>query len=191
MPSNSVASRYSSLSIFLHWLMLALMIAVYATMELKSYTDKGSDLRAALAVWHYTAGVLIFVLVWLCIVARQQKPLRVDHDASPAWQRALARATHLLLYVLMIGMPLLGWLIQSAKGQPVVFFGFELPMLLAKDESLARLFKQLHQAFANFGYGVIALHVAAALFHHWVSRDDTLQRMLPRAARARERAPQA
>ena len=62
MPSNSVASRYSSLSIFLHWLMLALMIAVYATMELKSYPDKGSDLRAALVVWHYTAGVLI--LYW-------------------------------------------------------------------------------------------------------------------------------
>ena len=168
--------------------MLAVMIAVYATMELKSFTDKGGNLRAAMAALHYTAGILIFVLVWLRIAARRQKPLRVFRDVSPVWQRALASATHLLLYALMIGMPLLGWFIQSAKGQPVMFIGFELPMLLAKDRSLVVLFKHLHQAFANLGYGVIALHMAAALFHHWVSRDDTLQRMLPCLVRVRERA---
>jgi cytochrome b561 len=77
-------------------------------------------------------------------------------------------------------MPLLGWLTLSAKGEPVPFFGLELPALTGKNEELAILFKAIHANLATVGYFLIGLHAAAALFHHHVRRDNTLRLMWPR-----------
>ena len=93
--------------------------------------------------------------------------------------RYAAGLVHGLLYAFMLGMPLVGWLVLSASGKPVPFFFFELPSLVAPDESLADQAENLHEAVGQAGYFLIALHAAAALFHHYVRRDDTLRRMLP------------
>lgn len=182
MTSEIRTLPYSSLSIFMHWLMLALIVAVYATMELKPYTAKGSALREALTIAHYAVGVTIFTAVWLRALIRLSNPAPLAQQ-GPRWQRALSKATHLMLYALMIGMPVLGWLWLCAKGQALSFLGFELPMVMGKDASWAKLFKQWHQFFANVGYGLMGLHIAAALLHHYVMRDTTLQHMLPRLQR--------
>ena len=86
---------------------------------------------------------------------------------------------HLALYVLMIGMPLLGWLLLNAEGKPAPFFGLELPLLVDKDPVLAERLEELHEFGAVAGYWLIGLHAAAGLFHHYFSRDNTLTRMLP------------
>ncbi|MNP75825.1 hypothetical protein D3C76_1729480 [compost metagenome] len=79
----------------------------------------------------------------------------------------------------MIGAPLAGWLILSAAGKPIPFFGLELPALIGPDKELAGQIKELHELAGTAGYWLIGLHAVAALFHHYVSRDNTLVRMLP------------
>ena len=86
---------------------------------------------------------------------------------------------HLALYAFMIGMPLLGWLAVSAKGDPVAFYGLQLPLLIGQDKGLSRSLKEVHEAIGTAGYFLIGLHAAAALLHHYVLRDNTLVRMLP------------
>ena len=168
--------RYSPLSIGLHWLMLLLIAAVYATIELKGNFPKGSDTRELLKYWHFMLGLSVFALVWLRLLARWIKPV----PALPGWQERLASVMHLALYGLMIALPLLGWLTLSAAGKPIPFFGLELPALMAANPERAGQFKELHEALAQAGYWLIGLHAGAALLHHYVLRDDTLRRMLPR-----------
>jgi cytochrome b561 len=86
---------------------------------------------------------------------------------------------HIALYLLMIAMPLLGWLTLSAQGKPVPFFGLQLPQLVGASKSVAGWFKELHESGGTIGYFLVGLHAAAALFHHYVVRDNTLRRMLP------------
>ena len=87
---------------------------------------------------------------------------------------------HGALYLLMIAMPLGGWLILSASGKPIPFFGLELPALVAENQALADQVKEIHEIGGTAGYWLIGLHAAAALFHHYIQRDNTLRRMWPR-----------
>jgi cytochrome b561 len=77
-------------------------------------------------------------------------------------------------------MPLLGWLALSAKAKVIPFFGLYLPALLAPDKALGHSLGEIHETIGTIGYYLIGLHAAAALFHHYVMRDDALRRMLPR-----------
>lgn len=171
--------RYGGLSIALHWLMLALMIGVYACIELKGNFPKGSEPRELLKHWHFMLGLAIFALVWLRLLARLIAPTPKIVPAIPAWQAILSKVVHLGLYVLMIGAPLAGWLILSAAGKPIPFFGLELPALIGLNPPLAGQIKEVHEFVGVAGYALIALHAAAALVHHYVMRDNTLTRMLP------------
>jgi cytochrome b561 len=171
--------RYGTLSIGLHWLMLLLLAAVYACMELKGIFPKGSGLREALKTWHFMLGLSVFVLVWLRLAVHMIGPSpRVEPD-PPKWQNLSAKLMHLALYVFMIGMPLGGWLLLSAAGKPIPFFGLQLPALIGESKPFADLIKDIHETGGTVGYFLIGLHAAAALFHHYVQRDNTLRRMLP------------
>jgi cytochrome b561 len=171
--------RYGSLSIGLHWSMLLLLVAVYACMELHEFFPKGSALRQGLKTWHFMLGLSVLILAVLRLVLTATSPVpRVASD-TPAWLRLSAKLMHYALYALMIGMPLAGWLILSAAGKPIPFFGWQLPPLLAADKALADSIQEIHEAGATVGYFLIGLHAAAALFHHYVLRDGTLLRMLP------------
>ncbi|OIQ71249.1 hypothetical protein GALL_471350 [mine drainage metagenome] len=86
---------------------------------------------------------------------------------------------HMTLYVLMIGLPLAGWLVLSAKGKPIPFYGLQLPALIGKSKSVADLAMEVHETGGNVGYFIIGLHASAALFHHFLTKDNTLLRMLP------------
>ncbi|MEP7157015.1 MAG: cytochrome b [Betaproteobacteria bacterium] len=178
MSSTNNGAVYSSPRIWLHWLMLALIALAYALMELKSFAPRGSAARLNMALLHYLTGLLVLLLVWPRLLLRLLGKEPAIPAADPAWQTALARVVHWFLYVLMIFLPLLGWLTLSAAGKPVHIFFFDLPFLLSRDDGLARFLKELHESFATFGYFLIGLHAAGALFHHYVKRDDTLRRML-------------
>ena len=175
----SSPSRYSPLSIALHWVMLLLIAAVYACIELKGNFPKGSDIREGLKYWHFVLGLCIFALVWLRLLGRLAGRTPAIQPAPPAWRTGLAHLMHLALYALMIGMPLLGWLLLNAEGKPAPFFGLELPLLVSKDHGLAESLEELHEFGGQAGYFLIGLHALAGLFHHYVVRDNTLARMLP------------
>jgi len=175
--------RYSTLSISLHWLMLFLLAAVYACIELHENFPAGGDIRHALKTWHFMLGLSVFFLVWIRIAARVFNSAPPITPTPPAWQMIFAKIIHLALYVLMIGMPLGGWLMLSTAGKPIPFFGLELPALLAQDKHLSKQIYEIHKTVGEIGYWLIGLHAAAAVFHHYIAKDDTLRRMLPRLSK--------
>lgn len=179
MNWKNTAIRYGSLSIGLHWLMLLLFIAVYGCIELRGFYPKGSDPREALKTWHSMLGMLVFVFVWLRLAARLSGPTPGIRPEPSGWQQLSAKLMHLALYAFMIAMPLIGWLLLSASGKPVPFFGLELPALIGKSKDLASQIKEIHEFLGTAGYYLIGLHAAAALYHHYIKTDNTLTRMLP------------
>ena len=167
---------YSLPSIILHWLMVLVVVAVYAAIELREFWPKGSEPRAALKHWHFMLGLSVFGLVWLRILARLIWPAPAPLN-EPRWRHLAAKATHFALYILMIGMPIAGWIILSAEGKSIPFFGLELPPLTAPDDALAERIEDLHGLGGTIGYWLIGLHAAASLFHHYVLKDRLLFRM--------------
>lgn len=179
MNWRNTTTRYGSLTIGIHWLMLLVFIAVYAFIELRELYPKGSDLRETMKAWHFMLGMLVFVLVWPRLAALFSGPTPAISPEPAGWMQLAAKLGHLALYALMIVMPLLGWLTLSAAGKPVPFFGLELPALIGENKELGKQIKELHETIGVVGYYLIGLHVAAALYHQYIMRDNTLRRMLP------------
>lgn len=180
MNFRNTHDRYGSLSIGMHWLTLLLLVGVYAMINLHDLAPKGSALRADLKLWHFALGLSVLGLVAVRLAARlfSGPAPRID-PGPPLWQQRLTEAVHVALYVFMICMPVLGWLVVSAKGDPVVFLGLPLPMPIDQDKALSKSLKEIHETIGTLGYYLIGLHAAAALFHHYVVHDNTLRRMLP------------
>jgi superoxide oxidase len=181
MEWKNSTGQYSTWVIGLHWLMLLLLVAVCACMELRGFAVKGSDLRSTMKSLHFALGLSALALVMIRIV------VRLSAGAAPAirpplpqWQEKAARLLQGLLYVYMVAAPILGWLTLSAAGEPIVLFGLTVPALVGANKSLSHNFEQLHEALATAGYFLIGLHAAAALAHHYVKRDNALVRILPR-----------
>lgn len=170
---------YSAATILLHWGMLLLLAAVYAAIELRVYFPKGSDMREGFKSWHFMLGLLVLALVLARIVVRFLGTTPPITPEPPIWQRLASRTVHFALYGLMIGMPLAGWTILSAKGATIPFFGFDLPALIPPDKALAATVVELHETAGTIGYWLIGLHAAAALAHHYLWKDDMLRRMMP------------
>ena len=179
MNSNTKAKRYSFITIGMHWFMLLLMVAIYATMELKGTFPKGSDSQEVMKQLHYMLGLSALALVIARILVNRLTQTPPVVPVPPRWQSLSAKSMHVALYALMIGLPVLGWLILSAKGQAAPFWGYDLPPLIGANASLGKWLKNVHEFGATAGYFLIGAHAAAALFHHYVIRDNTLERMAP------------
>ena len=180
MEFKNTKNRYSTLVIGLHWLMLLVLITVYACMELRGLVPKGSELRTNMKSLHYLLGLLVLALVMVRIGARVDAGAAPGiHPSIPKWQHIISRILHYALYVFMVLTPIIGWLTLSASGKPIVLFGMPIPSLVDANEILSHQLKELHEAMAAGGYFLIGLHATAGLFHHYVKRDNTLVRMLP------------
>ncbi len=178
--------RYHGLSIAAHWLTLALLIVLYALIELRGLAPKGSDLRDAIKMWHGMFGLTVLCLTAIRLTLRLTfRAPPITPPPSPRLHK-LSRATHAALYGFLIAAPLLGWLTLSAQGKPVPFFGFEWPALIAPDKALGHSLEDIHGTLGTLGYFLIGLHALAALYHHYFMRDDTLVRMLPTRGNARK-----
>jgi superoxide oxidase len=180
MTTQSTPQQYHKTSIALHWLMLALMIAVYACIELREFYPKGSDIREGFKTWHFMLGLSVLGLVFFRLLFRCLHTAPAIQPKPAKWQIGSAHLVHTFLYLLMIGMPIGGWLMLSAAGKPIPFFGLTLPALIEENKELAKTIKQVHATVGEIGYYVIALHAIAALFHHYIVKDNTLLRMLPK-----------
>jgi len=179
MGWKNAPARYGSLSIAMHWLMLLLIIAVYACIELHTQFPRGSDVREALKTWHFMLGLAVFGLVWVRLLARLAGPIPDIVPRPSKLQLRLAHVFEYAIYAFMIVMPLLGWLILSAEQKPVPFFGLELPALIGANQTLAKQLEEIHETIGTAGYFLIGAHALAALVHHYIRRDNTLTRILP------------
>jgi cytochrome b561 len=181
VTEKSPRAKYPATAIAIHWLVLVLVIAVYALILLRENYPRGSDIRETLKSLHYSFGLTVLVLtaVRLALRAFFWSPPTITPPVPP-WLAIPAAAAHVALYVLLLAMPVAGWMILSAEGGPIQFFGVNLPALLPPDKELAEQIEEIHETGGTIGYFLIGAHAAAALFHHYLIKDDTLTRMLPR-----------
>ncbi len=177
--TTTTNTPYSPPAIALHWLMAFLLIGLFS-LGLYMHELPLSPDKLKLYSWHKWAGVTAFILVLLRLLWRlghRPPPLPA---AMPGWQKAASHGMHHLLYVLMVAIPLSGWLMSSAKGFQTVYFGvLPLPDLLGKDKELGELLQTVHKILNLSLAALVVAHVGAALKHHLVDRDDVLSRMLP------------
>jgi cytochrome b561 len=174
--------RYGLVAILLHWSMAALLIAlILLGVYMVALPDAGfNTTKIELILLHKQLGILALFLVAARTAWRSANMLPTLAAHIPAWQQLAARFVHLLLYALMFALPTTGWMMSSAAGIPVAFFGlFTLPDYIARDELLFQAFIALHRWLAYGLMLLLALHAGAALAHHFLFRDDTLKRMLP------------
>ncbi len=170
---------YSGTAKTLHWLILLLLIVQFIVGWSMPHIGRDTPVTTLISL-HFTIGIVIIAvaivrLAWR-LVHGEPKPL----DGLPPWQLRLARAVHWLLYLLLFVVPLLGWINASWRGMPIVMFGAELPMLVAKRAAGWRWTGDVHVLLAEYGMlTLVGLHVLAALYHYFIRRDGVLQRMLP------------
>lgn len=179
MPLRNTANSYGAVAKLLHWGIVILIIAQYVLAEAAEELEDGPDKLATLAN-HKSVGMLILILALVRIgwkLANRGLPQPVPM-ARP--QQIAAAAGHGLLYLLILVLPLSGWLMASAAGSPPAFFGlFEFPSLVAANHDLHEALEEVHEALFSAVVVVAVLHAAAAVFHHAWMKDDTLRRMLP------------
>ncbi len=168
--------RYGFVAIFLHWF-VALLIIGLLIMGLYMVGLPISLQKLKLYGWHKEYGLMVLGLALIRIVWRLSN--MVPELSLPKIEKIAARTVHWAFYGFMFAMPISGWVITSAAGLPASFFGlFTLPDLVTPNEEIRQLFQEIHQWL---GYGLIAticLHVAGALKHHFIDRDDILRRIL-------------
>lgn len=174
---NPQTTRYSPLMVAMHWFMVLLLVAVYALIELRGIYPKGSDPRELMKALHFMLGMSVLVLVVVRLALRLSSPVPPIEPAPRPWELWLARLMHLALYGFLILMPLLGWLMLSASGKSVPFFGLEIPPLIGESKAWAGQYHDWHEQLGKLGYALIGFHALAGLFHHTVKRDNTLKRM--------------
>ncbi len=176
---NSNDARYTATAIGLHWLMAALIAGLFCV-GLYMHDLPLSPWKLRVFSWHKWAGVTIFLLLLARIAWRLAHRPPALPAAMPRAQQLAAHAGHALLYVLMVAIPLSGWLMSSAKGFQTVYFGvLPLPDLLPKDKALGTALQEVHETLNFVLAAVVAGHAGAAIKHHFFDRDDVLTRMLP------------
>lgn len=172
--------RYTSTAIALHWLMAVLIIANFTLGVVMVDIPGITSDKLRYFSWHKWAGVTILLLATLRLLWRLAHPAPPLPDTMPAWEKAAARLSHHLLYVLLFAVPLSGYFYSLAAGVPVVYFGvIELPVLIGRDPALKELLETTHFGLNMLLAATVAVHVLAALKHQFIDRDTVFRRMLP------------
>ena len=173
-------TRYDAVAMSLHWLTAVLLIfMLFFGEDLMEEEDGFGAFGPSL---HVSIGSTILVLSLIRLAWRLFNPPPAYPLGMAPWERMAAKATHLFFYVLLIGLPLTGWLAtpkflreEGPMAGLMLFGAFPLPGA----PSLGLPMKDFHEIGANLGIALLALHVLAALKHHFITRDDVLRRMLP------------
>ena len=177
--TNNTQARYSALSITLHWLTLVLMVAIYISIELHESLPRGHALRRPMEDWHIYLGLCLLPIALFRAFTILRAKIPAIIPPPPVWQMRITKLMKIYLYVLMIGAPLIGWIMVNAEGHIVSLWGLALPSLVSESESLAGLASEAHEVLGVSGYFFIGIHAFAGLYHHYMVKDNTLKRMLP------------
>jgi cytochrome b561 len=186
----TIPARYTKVAMALHWLIAAMILANLALPTVWENFAPDELVRPMINL-HKSFGITLLGLVLLRILWRMTHKPPAFPEHYPRWERRLANITHKLLYVLMLGVPAVGWMMDSAWDKasqfPMHLFGlFEFPRIgaiMALDpatkERLHSLFEEAHSLSGYSLLALIGLHLAGALKHQFIDRERELQRMLP------------
>lgn len=187
---NRDPALFPLLARLIHWLMAAMILAMLFIGV--GMVSSVSDRHAWLLSLHKPLGIAILLLACLRLVLRlRYRPPALPGDL-PRAQRLAAIASHWLLYALMFALPVVGWMMLSAGGYPVMLGeGIRLPAIAPADAAWFAVLRWSHRALAYLLFGVFLLHFAAALYHGLIRRDGVLRSMLWRRATPRVGEPVA
>ncbi len=178
MTLKNTQVQYGWIAIILHWL-IAIVVIGLLILGLYMVQLPISLRKLTLYGWHKEFGVLVLMLVVIRLAWRLSNITPALPIHMPAYEKLGARLAHFAFYIFLFALPISGWMMSSAAGLPVSFFGlFVLPDLVSSDPSLMVQLIAVHKWLA---YGLIALlclHITAALQHHFYYKDDILRRML-------------
>jgi cytochrome b561 len=180
MSSTDTHPRFAASRRRLHWLIFALVLLAYLFINVFELFPKGSLTRANILAAHFTAGIAVLLLVLPRVWLRRR---HADPPITPPlqpWASRLSKLTHLALYLFLVVQPVLGILTVQVGGKPVKLFGVTLlpPLLGAPDRAFSHQLEDIHGWIGTIFYWVIGLHILAALWHHYIRKDDTLKRMV-------------
>lgn len=179
---TNVPDRYTSVAKALHWT-IALMILTLIPAGLIMHNMPFGETKFLIYQVHKSFGLTVLALALVRLAWRLMHPVPPLPDSLQLWERLAARFTHIAFYVIMIGIPLIGWAMVSSApiGIPTkLFFLIPVPHFpLPQSEALYALLLSSHKYMAFATLGLLVLHVGAALKHHFVLLDDVLMRMLP------------
>jgi cytochrome b561 len=173
-------SRYSPWVRRFHWLVFILVACALALIYLNGWSPRGSVLGADAEWAHMQFGIAILLIMLPRLLVRVRNgsapPIT---PPSPRWQMALVKLVHVVLYLLLFAIPILGISMMVSRGHPWNFLGMPLPHLSAPDRPLAHLLEKLHTTCGNILMYLAGAHALIGLYHHFAQHDDTLKRMLP------------
>jgi cytochrome b561 len=169
-------ARYTPLAIFLHWLLAVLIVAMIGVgWYMMSIEDEpGSDWYFNL---HKSVGIVVAVLIVLRLAWRLGHRPHALPSSVARWQATASRATHWLLYLAMLAMPIAGFIGALLSKSGIVFFGWQVPRLMAENHDLSEIFFDAHSVIAWILVALIVLHVLAGLKHLVYDKDGVFQRM--------------
>ncbi|AJJ70741.1 cytochrome b561 [Yersinia pseudotuberculosis] len=170
--------KYSCLQIGIHWLVLLLVIIAWSSMELRGFAPR--SYQPWMKMIHFSCGIAILVLMMTRILIRLRYPTPPIVPKPSPMIVGLAHVGHWVIYLLFIALPIIGIAILYCRGSSWIAFGLIMPHAEQANFDLADTLKAYHLFLANMSYFVIGLHALAALLHHYVLKDNTLLRMMPK-----------
>lgn len=182
--NNQQAMRYNNVAVTLHWLMVILLIAQFVNGWVFSDMEKGLG-RDAWFEWHRTLGFTVLFLSLVRLAWRFISPPPPFPSELPRWQLVLAKTTHILFYVLLIALPLTGWIYVSSgstaanTGMTTLIGGTPWPIIPGLPRELHALSEEVHEILVYITCALILLHVGAALKHQFIDKSRVANRMPP------------
>lgn len=179
MPFRNTPDRFGFLARLFHWLIFLLLIGSFTLAWTMVDLPLGLE-KLKLYSWHKWVGATVFIVVILRLGWRLLNPVPEPPSGTPGWQRVAAGLSHFLLYTVLIVMPITGWIMSAMKNLPLVYLGLiHIPSPFGVNAKWAEIMVEVHGTLALALLILVGIHVAAALYHHFILRDTVLRRMLP------------
>lgn len=177
--TDQAQSRYSTGAMLFHWIIAILVIVNWRIAEAAEHLE-GAEKAATIAP-HKAIGITILVLTVLRLIWRLSHKPPPMSDLIPKWQRVLGKTVHILFYVLLIGLPIGGWLAGSYASSPIDYFGlFTIPTLpVEQDFEAAKSIIGQHAFGGEVLIYLVGLHILGALKHTFIDKVNGIGRMLP------------
>lgn len=188
-PTREGVMRYNNVAIALHWLIAVLLFAEIYVGWTFSGMERGPE-RAEWFEWHRTLGFAILILSLARLAWRFMNPPPPFPPETPRWERTLARINHALFYVVLIALPMTGWVYVSTgstaanTGITTIVGGTPWPIIPGLPRSAHGISADIHVVLVYVTYALIVLHVGAALKHQFIDKARIANRMPPFRVRA-------
>jgi len=174
-------NHYPATSKLLHWLVAICVLTTAPVAILMVNIIEPGPAHDALYNFHKSLGLLILILMVLRLINRLAIGAPLPDPKIEPWQKTVSSIVHSWLYVLLLAMPIVGYIANSASDTETPFFGlFTLPMITGKHEELSKQLFAIHRWVGILVVIIVLIHISAALYHYFIRRDNVLQRMLPR-----------